>query len=414
MKALIVAANISRRMGGEAVIPFHYIRELRAQGVDVHALTHARVRDELRQADLLDPDKIVFVEDSGSEIALHRVGERLPAAIREVTFRAAVQVRTMQRLAAHVDDIVRRENIDVIHQPTPVSPRFPSPVKSRLAPVIIGPMNGGMDYPPAFEATYSNGSRTILAVGRTVSEVANGVLDGKRRAARVLAANTRTRDSLPRVVDPARVEILVENGVDLPFWPAATTPPPTVPHFVFAGRLVWWKAVELLIDAFARIRSDARLTIIGDGEARADLQRRAAASGAGDRITFAGFRPQAEIATMLRSATALVLPSLRECGGAVVLEAFACGRPAIATAWGGPTDYITEATGILVPPTGRDEFTAGLAAAMERLAANPALVTEMGTAARARVEGQFSWAAKATRMIEIYADVIRAARAAAT
>ena len=44
MKVLMVAPNISRKMGGEAVLPWHYIRELRKLGLDVHALTHARVR----------------------------------------------------------------------------------------------------------------------------------------------------------------------------------------------------------------------------------------------------------------------------------------------------------------------------------------------------------------------------------
>ena len=43
---------------------------------------------------------------------------------------------------------------------------------------------------------------------------------------------------------------------------------------------------------------------------------------------------------MLQGSTALLLPSIYECGGAVVLEAMACGIPAIATAWGGPADYL--------------------------------------------------------------------------
>jgi len=199
--------------------------------------------------------------------------------------------------------------------------------------------------------------------------------------------------------------MLVENGVDLDLWRPTETPPPS-PHFVFVGRLVWWKAVELLIDAFARLAADAHLTIIGDGEERGMLESRAAASCAGARITFAGFRPQTEIADTLARCTALVLPSLRECGGAVVLEAFACGAPAIATDWGGPADYITEKSGILVPPAGHEPFVAGLAEAMSRLAADPALARAMGAEGRRLVEAHYSWRAKAFAMVDIYREAL--------
>ena len=53
---------------------------------------------------------------------------------------------------------------------------------------------------------------------------------------------------------------------------------------------------------------------------------------------------------LLRNSDIMVLPSMRECGGAVVLEAMASGVPVIAAKWGGPADYISEGTGILIPP----------------------------------------------------------------
>jgi glycosyltransferase involved in cell wall biosynthesis len=181
---------------------------------------------------------------------------------------------------------------------------------------------------------------------------------------------------------------------------------------VFVGRLVWLKAVDLLIEAFARLERPARLLIIGEGPDRAKLEEAAKRAAAPERtIEFAGFRPHADIRDVLARATALVLPSLRESGGAVILEAFACRTPAIATAWGGPTDYVTAQTGVLVPPSGRIAFIAGLTAAMEALAADPGRVAAMGAAARARVEADYSWSAKARRMIAIYGGVIREHRA---
>lgn len=405
MRVLIVAPNISRRMGGEAVLPFHYVRELRALGLDVHALTHARVRDELTASEIFDEERTHFTEDSVLERTIHQAGGLAPGALRETLFHSAVGVATMARLAAAARRLAKEIAADVIHQPTPVSPAFPSFLSDMPAPVIIGPMNGGMDYPDAFRAEYSRGSQAVVAGARAVSGLANRAFAGKREAARLLVADERTRAALPSGVDPTRVSILPENGVDLSQW---TRPrqAPAAPTFVFVGRLVWWKALDLLIDAFAQVAAPARLLVVGDGPERAGWERRAHAAGLDGRVSFLGFRPQTEIADILSGATALVLPSLRECGGAVILESFACGAPAIATAWGGPLDYVTPETGVLVAPSGREPFINGLADAMSRLSRDADLAATMGRAARARVAAHYSWAAKAREMASIYADVV--------
>lgn len=404
MRVLIVAGNISRRMGGEAVLPFHYIRELRALGLDVHALTHARVREELQASPIFDEERTHFIEDSVLERTIHSAGKRVPAAVRETLFLSGVAVATLARLAAAARRIAREIEADVIHQPTPVSPAFPSFLTTMPAPVVIGPMNGAMDYPDAFRAEYAKGTQAIVAGARAASGLANFAIPGKRGAARLLVANERTRGGLPAGLDPSKVAVLPENGVDLSLWTAPRREP-DAPTFVFVGRLVWWKALDLLIEAMAKTPAPARLLVVGDGAERAGWERKAKAAGLEDRVSFLGFRPQAEIAEILAGATALVLPSLRECGGAVILESFACGAPAIAAAWGGPLDYITPGTGLLIAPDGREAFVNGLADAMTRLAADPALARRMGAAARTRVEAEFSWAAKARAMAAIYAEV---------
>lgn len=409
MKVLIVAPNISERMGGEAVLPFHYLRELRALGVDAHALTHARVREELTNSRIWDGGRTHFIEDSAAEIALHKMSQKAPAALRDALFGAALGAVTLGRLGRAAQRLDQDMRFDVVHQPTPVSPALPSFLTKLKAPLVIGPMNGGMSYPPAFAKTHSGGGQTVVRAARAMSGLANRAVDGKRSASRLLVANARTQRGLPPGVNPARVMTLVDNGVDDALWTGEREEPAT-PTFVFVGRLVWWKGVELLLEAFARLDREARLVVVGDGEERERLTALAQSGPAAARIDFVGFRPQTEIAQILRAATALVLPSLREAGGAVILEAFASGVPAIATDWGGPQDYVTPETGILVAPTSYDAFVNGLAAAMRRLAEDAAFARTMGAAAQRHAVENYTWAAKARRMVEIYEDVIGEAR----
>ena len=413
MRILIVAGNISARMGGEAILPYHYVRELAALGVDVHALTHARVREEIEQSPIGAMATFHYIEDSTPEIALFKAGKLAPAALRDTVFNSAIGATTMARLAHRARALENQFGFDIVHQPTPVSPQMPSFLSHLRAPVVIGPLNGGMDYPAAFEQEYAKGSKAAVSVARSVSGVSNQLISGKRRAARILVANERTLAALPDGVDRSRAEILVENGVDLDLWSPSPMEKPREPVFVYVGRLVWWKALELLIEAFAGLEAPARLVIIGDGEERTRLEGLAHQSAASARIDFLGFRPQTDIRDLLAASTALVLPSMRECGGAVVLEAFACRLPAIATDWGGPQDYITPETGFLIAPDSRDQFIRSLTDAMRRLADNPGLAERMGEAARRRVEAYFSWRAKAARMLEIYRETVKTEPAAA-
>ncbi len=128
-----------------------------------------------------------------------------------------------------------------------------------------------------------------------------------------------------------------------------------------------------------------RLVVIGDGEERERLEQHAAAlfptlptEGPNRPIRFIGWVSQSACASELAEVDCLVMPSLRECGGAVILEAMAMSKPVIATAWGGALDYLDRSCGILVEPTSRIALVEGIAAAMVRLARSPGERVAMG------------------------------------
>lgn len=420
-RVLIVAENASARFGGEAALPLHYYRELRARGASTWLLTHARTRRELAEAFPGDTN-IVYVEDSAWHRLMWRLGQRLPAQVRYLTteFLSRISTQLAQRRIAR--RLILQHRVEVVHQPIPVSPREPSLLYGLGCPVVIGPMNGGMNYPPAFAAHEGRTERLFLSWGRASAAALNFLMPGKRRAALLLVANERTRLALPAGTCP-RVEELVENGVDLSLWTAKErSNAPSVDAanrcttFVFMGRLIPLKCVDLLLRAFAAARHKApmRLWILGDGPERARLEQLAADLGLGEGgakdagvAHFAGWLPQAACLEWLVDADSLVLPSVRECGGAVVLEAMALAKPVIAAAWGGPLDYLDASCGVLVPVTSADDLVAELEAAMVRLAASPALRRLLGDAAAAKVQAEYNWKTKADRIVELYAQALQ-------
>jgi len=175
-------------------------------------------------------------------------------------------------------------------------------------------------------------------------------LPGKIKAETVLVANERTKQPLPAGVQGKIIE-LVENGVDFSVWRSDSSLSKAATgqvHFIFLGRPIDSKAVDLLLEAFAAVvaQTDGVLEIIGDGDLRGELEAQTARLGIDSSVVFSGWLSQEQCAIKLQQADALVLPSLREGGGAVVLEAIAVGLPVIATNWGGPGDYLNSSCGI--------------------------------------------------------------------
>ena len=399
MRVLIAAENTSVRFGGEAILPYHYFRLLRQRRVDVHLIVHARSRPELITLLPQELNHIHFVEDTSLQKLLFLLGRLLPRRMDEATLGLATQMITQWKQRAILRSLVTANC--VVHQPIPVSPRFPSLLYNLGAPVVIGPLNGGMEYPPAFRTKEPLASRWVVTLGRSLSNLANAIFPGKRKAALVLVANTRTREVLPEGIQ-GRVFELPENAVDMADWqmPACSQESDEA-RFLFVGRLVDWKALDIVIQALQDV-PEATLEVIGDGPMLESWRELAAKIGVQDRVRFLGWLSQKICAERLHGCCALVLPSLYECGGAVVLEAMAMARPVIATAWGGPSEYLDESCGVLIPPHSRTALIEGFVKAMSLMQSSPELCRRFGTAGRERLLRNFCWNDRIDRMLEMY------------
>ena len=180
------------------------------------------------------------------------------------------------------------------------------------------------------------------------------------------------------------------NGLEAP----AVSPEPLrwdPPVLLCLGRLVPEKGFDTAIQAMAPLRQrfpDVRMVIAGDGPARADLERLAAAVGVADAVEFTGWVAPEAVPSLMNRATVVVVPSRwEEPFGLVALEAALMARPVVAARVGGLQEVVREGiTGLTFPR----EDAGALAAAVGELFRQPGRALELGRAARAGAEHAFS------------------------
>ena len=186
----------------------------------------------------------------------------LPKRVADITLGWGIGIYTswMQR------KVVRDLDAETAWMSSTSQFRFPqtavSDVRGRRA-VVIGPMNGGMNYPPGFSKSQGLFERWLMRAGRIASHTMNAILPGKRKAAVLLVANQRTRQVLPRGIRGEVIE-LTENGVDFSVFRRAEDSrfgPSGSSEFAFVGRLIEWKGVDLLLEATARALRQPRARI---------------------------------------------------------------------------------------------------------------------------------------------------------
>ena len=408
MRVILVADHASIDFGGEAALPCHYFRVLSArEGIDVHLVVHERSRPFLQRHFADAGDRIHYARDTAAHrFIFHGFQKHLPDRIGYLTFGFLLRTLTQYQQRSIVTGLIVDKANTLVHQVIPVSPKAPSNMSGLGVPVMFGPLNGGMNYPQAFSHYEGGLSAKFNQVGRLFSNGLHYLFSGKRLADLILVANQRTARALPSCIR-GEVKEIVENGVDLSLWSASVnTESSAVPAFVYVGRLVDWKAVDILLLAYfdaCRQFGPMVLHIIGDGNERPKLEKMVAAHGdANAEVIFHGWVAQSDIAPILKGARALVLPSLYECGGAVVLEAMASGVAVIATNWGGPADYLDDHCGILVNPDSREALIAGFSQGLMILATNPDMAVAMGSAGRRKIEAEYDWEKKVDQVTALY------------
>ena len=232
-----------------------------------------------------------------------------------------------------------------------------------------------------------------------------------RQVDRFIAASDAIRAMLISDGIPPERVTMVHEGVDIDrivgmqavnvqaeFWL-----PTHVPVAGNVAALVPHKGQKYLIDAVATAVQkvpELHLLIFGEGELRQELEHQIHERRLDRHVRLLGFR--ADVLSLLKGLDLFVMSSVTEGLGTSLLDAMAASKAIVATAAGGIPEVVEDGvTGLLVPP--RD--SAAMAAAIVRLAADPALREQMGRAGLARAREHFSVERMIAATLAVYADV---------
>jgi glycosyltransferase involved in cell wall biosynthesis len=197
-----------------------------------------------------------------------------------------------------------------------------------------------------------------------------------RRSSAVIANSRWLAERLSKQIPAVEPKLAVADcGVDL----EAFAPLPAAqarrelgwdgegPAFLCVGSLIERKNVVRLADAFARLDSGS-LTFVGDGPLRSHLEGR-------DRVRLVGPIPHEQVPEWVAASDVVCQPSMVEPFGQALLEGLASERPVVATQVGGPPEFVTPESGVLVDPQSVDSIEAGLRAAADLPSPNAAART---------------------------------------
>ncbi|MFN8223049.1 MAG: glycosyltransferase [Gaiellales bacterium] len=289
-----------------------------------------------------------------------------------MTLTRAADPRAFQRVFAHV----RRERPELVHTHL-VHADFHGALAARLAgvPHIASTKHGFNSFRE--RRLFALADRTV---GRTFDLH--------------VAISQGLADYLARVEGFAAGEFeIVHYGIEA--GPEPTPPVPGAP-IAIVGRLVEIKGHDTLLAAVERVPG-LELEIVGEGPLRAEIEADIVRRGLGERVRLLG--RVAPAGPAMERASIVVVPSRGEGFGMVALEAMERGRAVVASRVGGLAEIVADGeTGLLVPP---DDAPA-LAAALAKLASDPARVAALGTAGRRRALDVFAQERCTARIAELY------------
>jgi len=300
---------------------------------------------------------------------------------------------------------------DVVLRVLPMTPVLPSPfaffLRKGPIPFVIGPLNGGLPWPPGFSQLENQ--REWISNLRNLYRYLPFARSTYRHAAAIIAASSQTYAEFAEYSD--KLFFVPEPGIarSLCYGDSRSPEPGAKLELLFVGGLVPRKACDLALRAAASLlRSDlARFTVVGDGPERNRLEQLTRSLGIENAVFFCGWLSHAEALTQLRSADVFVFPSLRDNGAGVVFEALGTGAVPVVADFGGPGDIVHPKVGYKVALTTESDVVTQMEKILTELAHDRDRVEQVRRQGMAYVRECLTWEAKAQATTRVLHWVVR-------
>ena len=276
-------------------------------------------------------------------------------------------------------------------------------------PYVRGPGGGAHRTPRGFEGEYPSRGRLwdkFRSLGQWLFRHDPLFIKGQARARAILACNGESMASASAKW-PDKVHFFPVNGISSQDLALAQAVNPKADRFrvLSAGTLLWVKGFTLAIKAFKDFTEkgpQAEFRIVGSGPEERRLRDIVGRLQLEDRVELVRSMPRDQLLSEMASCDVFLFPSLRDGGGAVVIEAMAAGKPVLCLDNGGPGMHVTEECGFKIAPQSPQQVVRDLSAALESLYLDEDLRLRLGQAARKRAEQEYHWNKLGEKMANIY------------
>lgn len=300
---------------------------------------------------------------------------------------------------------------DVVLRLLPITAVLPSLLAYLLRrgpiPFVLGPINGGLPFPEGF--SQADNQKQWISSLRNVYRFLPFARSTYRHAGAIMAGSSQTYAEFGAYHD--KLFFLPENGVSPSFCASErrSRQHDAKLELIFVGGLVPYKACDLAFRAAASLmRNDlAHFTVVGDGPERSRLEELARSLGLEKAVSFLGTLAHTETMHRLRSADVLVFPSVREFGGAVVIEALASGAVPVVADFGGPGDIVNSEVGYKVVLTNENDVVAQVEEILTALARDRGNLEQLRERGMAYARKCFTWDAKAQTITGVLEWTVR-------
>lgn len=422
LKVLLIVEQCNPDWSSVPLVGYKFFQGISSL-VDVTLVTHERNKESLKQK--AESNDIVYIPES----ALIKRYYALVSKLMNFLFKGRtnwplsnalnypIYAEFNHKVYKQFKDKILRGDYDIVHALTPMMPRYPVKVVKlcKKIPFLLGPVNGGVPFPPGFQETAKQEFAQfnfLRAIGRGLIP---GYVETYKRADQILSGSTYTLNMLKEMfkIPDNRISLFYENGVSSNFLNIHKTVDRSrsIVELLFVGRLVPYKCADVVIEAIGQLdeelQNKIQLTIVGDGSEKSNLEAQVQRLNLENIVTLTGWVKQEETLDYYKNSDVFCFPSIREFGGAVVLEAMACGLPCIVANNGGIGEYVTEATGFKIEPISREYLTKELTQKIKILVEDETLRKNMSKSAIERVR-EFTWDNKAKKIVEIYEEMVKA------